>query len=113
MPPKSCGFDNSGIDKLCCSDLKGKKVNKSQPPKYHEKNSKPFPCIDHAPEHCKRWKANSPKSCSPGHSSYIFMRLACQKTCDICGSEVTITILGPVLLLSCPYLNFFGKYWLP
>jgi len=87
MPPKSCGFENSGIDKLCCSDLKGKKINKSQPPKHPEKNSKPFSCIDHATEHCKRWKANSPKSCSPGHSSYIFMRLACQKTCDICGSE--------------------------
>lgn len=90
MPPAYCGLDDeSGDDKLCCSDLDGKPaVTKPQPPKYPVSNPKRFECVDHT-EECSRWAKSHPKSCSPEHDSYGFMRSACQKTCGRCGSDVS------------------------
>ena len=89
IPPKYCGFDKSGDDKLCCSDLNGiPTVAVPQNPKYPISNPKLFDCVDHTPE-CSRWAKTHPDSCSPGHDSYEFMRSACQKTCRRCGSDVS------------------------
>jgi len=87
QPPMTCGFDNSGEDKLCCSDFNSYPNSPtSQPPKFRTRSNKKYPCVDHTPK-CKEWAKDHPDSCSPGHESYRFMRSACQKSCDRCKSE--------------------------
>jgi len=86
-PPKACGFDESGDDKLCCSDLNGQPFKPTlQPPKYPINKPKLFECDDHTST-CSQWAKDHPESCSPGHDSYGFMRSACQKSCGRCGSD--------------------------
>ena len=88
-PPKFCGFDKSGDDTLCCSDLNGEPFKPTlQPPKYPINDPKRFGCADHTSA-CSKWKKDHPESCSYGHDSYGFMRSACQKSCKRCGSDVS------------------------
>ena len=88
-PPRYCGLDKSGEDKLCCADFNGKPaISKPLPPKYPVDNPTVFDCSDHTPQ-CTRWAKDHPDSCKPGHDSFQFMRSACQKTCGRCGSDVS------------------------
>ena len=99
-PPKSCGFDEYGDDKLCCSDLNGKPFKTTlQPPKYPINNPKLYACNDHTSS-CSKWAKDHPESCSPGHDSYGFMRSACQKSCGRCGSNVSWIVHLLILISS-------------
>lgn len=89
MPPLTCGFDNGGEDKFCCSDTSFFPVPQiPQPPKFLSYNKWKYSCEDHTPK-CQEWAKSHPDSCYPGHESYPFMRSACQKSCERCGSEVS------------------------
>ena len=87
-PPTTCAFDElTGEDKFCCQDLGAdrQRVREPQAPQFPS-----YPCIDHT-SHCSRWVKNEPKSCSPEHKSYPFMRESCQKTCGRCGDKVKVS----------------------
>ena len=87
-PPTTCAFDEiTGEDKFCCQDLgpDRQRVSGPQAPQFSS-----YPCIDHT-SHCSRWVKNEPKSCSPEHKSYPFMRESCQKTCGRCGDKVKVS----------------------
>ena len=89
MPPMTCGFDNAGEDKFCCSDTSFFPAPQTpQPPKFLLYNKWKYSCEDHTPK-CQDWIKSHPDSCYPGHESYPFMRSACQKSCERCGSEVS------------------------
>ena len=63
---------------------------KPQPPLFPITGTKrPRPCVDHT-IHCTDWFKAAPESCDPGHSSFKFMRAACQKTCGRCGNNVSL-----------------------
>jgi len=92
-PPTPCGYTKVGEDMVCCSDTTGEKVQFSQKPLYKTNRKvagftreKEYPCSDHS-WMCLDWGLNDPKSCEPGHPSYVFMREACPKTCNRCGKK--------------------------
>lgn len=89
MPPMTCGFDDAGRDKVCCSKNNfSPPISTPQPPKVLSYNIWKYSCIDHTSK-CQDWVKDHPESCYPGHDSYIFMRSACQKSCRRCGLDVS------------------------
>ena len=95
LPPMTCGFDNAGEDKFCCSEKDESDSAKKfpvQPPKYPvmviSTQTGPRDCKDET-ENCPKWVEKVPKSCSPGHDSYDMMRQFCQKSCDRCKANVS------------------------
>lgn len=84
--PSYCGRTEDGQDKICCKG-QGGSPKIPQPALFLDKKKQIYECLDQT-EFCEKWLRLNPQSCSSGHPSYPFMREACYKTCNRCGSDV-------------------------
>lgn len=81
-PSFACGNDaETGEDKFCC---RGPASDKPLPKP--DKRYGDYKCRDYT-DACKKFVVQSPDSCSPSHSSFRFMKLACMESCGLCGDR--------------------------